>query len=68
MAIHVHTVEHEHRSDHAYLDAGKWIVEQSHAILAAWDGEAAHGTGGTGDIVAYAQAMQKPVFVIDTPR
>jgi hypothetical protein len=32
--------------------AGRVIVERSDTLLAVWDGEAAQGLGGTGDLVA----------------
>jgi len=49
------------RDKRAFLDAGKCIVRNVDQIIAVWDGEQAEGTGGTGDIVAYAISLNKPV-------
>jgi len=50
------------RDEQAFLDAGKWIVRKVDRVVAVWDGEQAEGTGGTGDIVAYAVSLNKPVI------
>lgn len=49
----------------AFLDAGKWIAREVDRLVAVWDGEPAEGTGGTGDVVAYALTLGKPVLHID---
>jgi hypothetical protein len=49
----------------AFLDAGKWVAREAERIVAVWDGEPAEGAGGTGDIVAYALSLGKPVHHID---
>ena len=49
----------------AFLDAGKWIAREVDRLVAVWDGEPAEGTGGTGDVVAYALALGKAVHLID---
>lgn len=49
-------------SEDAFLAAGKRVVDASDALLAVWDGEDARGRGGTGDIVAYALALGRPVL------
>jgi len=38
----------------AYLAAGQRVVALSDLLIAVWNGEAARGKGGTGDIVRYA--------------
>jgi hypothetical protein len=38
----------------AYLAAGQRVVALSDLLIAVWNGEAARGKGGTGDIVGYA--------------
>ena len=50
------------RDAQAFLDAGKWIVREVDKMIAVWDGEPAEGAGGTGDIVEYAKALNKPVL------
>lgn len=49
----------------AYLDAGLETVHACDVLIAVWDGEAARGKGGTGEVVAYARALGKPLIVID---
>ncbi len=53
------------QDEQAFLDAGKWIVRRADRIVAVWDGEQAEGKGGTGDIVAYAISLNKPVVHIN---
>lgn len=53
------------RDEQAFLDAGKWIVRKVDQIIAVWDGEQAEGAGGTGDIVAYAISLDKPIVHIN---
>lgn len=64
-------VEHRpfgERSNEAYWEAGKWTVDASDVILAAWDGQPSRGIGGTADVVRYALDQHKPVHIIATPR
>jgi hypothetical protein len=56
------------RSDRAYEEAGKAIVDRGEALVAIWDGEAADGRGGTGDIVKYAVAHGRIVYWIDSTK
>lgn len=46
----------------AYEACGRHVVDHSDALLAVWDGEPSAGRGGTGDIVAYARARQRPLI------
>ena len=46
----------------AYEQAGHWIVENSHALVALWDGEPARGQGGTAEIVAYTVERALPIL------
>lgn len=39
--------------DKYYARAGGLIAEQTQVLFAIWDGEAAHGIGGTGDVVKW---------------
>jgi uncharacterized phage-like protein YoqJ len=49
-------------SETAYLAAGKFIVDSVELLFAAWDGHAARGLGGTGDVVAYAEEKRTLVL------
>ncbi|MCJ1679727.1 hypothetical protein MTF65_20750 [Streptomyces sp. APSN-46.1] len=51
-------------TDAAYYAAGTYIAESCDRLVAVWDGLPARGHGGTGEIVAYARALGKPVTVI----
>jgi hypothetical protein len=47
--------------DEAYLAAGRWLVDNCHALLAVWDGRPAQGPGGTADIVQSARERELPL-------
>ncbi|MFF2194024.1 hypothetical protein [Streptomyces sp. NPDC058157] len=51
-------------TDEAYYAAGTYIADACDRLVAVWDGLPARGHGGTGEIVAYARALGKPVTVI----
>ncbi|MEU9718790.1 hypothetical protein [Streptomyces sp. NPDC047976] len=51
-------------TDEAYYAAGTYIADCCDRLVAVWDGLPARGHGGTGEIVAYARALGKPVTVI----
>ncbi|MEU6893712.1 hypothetical protein ABZ934_18305 [Streptomyces sp. NPDC046557] len=51
-------------TDEAYYAAGTYIAESCDRLVAVWDGLPARGHGGTGEIVAYARALGKPVTVL----
>lgn len=45
----------------AYQLAGEYIVAHSQVLVAIWDGRAAQGSGGTGDVVDAARRISLPV-------
>ena len=45
----------------AYLNVGRYIVDHCDVLLAIWDGKAARGVGGTGDIVQLARERGTPL-------
>lgn len=49
----------------AYERAGRLVLGQSDILLALWDGHAAQGRGGTGQVVAEAVAAGMPVIHVD---
>lgn len=49
----------------AYADVGQRVVACSDVLLAIWDGEGAHGPGGTASIVAAALKCGRPVIWLD---
>lgn len=64
-AEHVAVINENGTRDDAYLDCGIETVNGADVLLAVWDGDEARGKGGTGDVVAYARSLGKPVIVID---
>jgi hypothetical protein len=49
----------------AYMEAGVRTVDHCHVLIAVWDGQPVQGPGGTADVVAYADAIGRPVILID---
>lgn len=60
----VETLPNRLPNEKAFYLAGKKIVEMSDEIIAIWDGENAHGLGGTGDIVGFAKVLNKKITVV----
>jgi hypothetical protein len=58
-------LDFEDPSEIAFHQAGKRVVEESSLLIAVWDGQRAHGLGGTGDIVRYALQRGKVVVHIN---
>jgi hypothetical protein len=48
----------------AYAWVGRYVVERCDVLIAVWDGERAHGEGGTGEIVELARDRNVPLFWI----
>ncbi|MCU0469875.1 MAG: hypothetical protein MUF58_14870 [Arcicella sp.] len=52
----------------AYMAVGKRLVDECDILVAVWDGQDAQGLGGTGDVVAYAHTVGKPVHIVKAVR
>jgi hypothetical protein len=65
LCVHVETLAPFPTEEEAFLSAGKTVVDRSDLLVAVWDGEPAHGRGGTGDIVDYALTRQKQLVNIN---
>jgi hypothetical protein len=52
----------EEPSETAFFEAGILLVDKSDIIFCIWDEKPAKGSGGTGDIVAYAKALKKKII------
>jgi hypothetical protein len=61
-----HRLPHAERSDEAYLAGGLWVVNHCDFLVVIWNGQPAAGTGGTGDVVDYAQQVGRPYIHIHT--
>jgi hypothetical protein len=59
LAAQVETLAPSPTEEVGYLRAGKRVVDHSELIVAVWDGKAAHGLGGTADVVKYAVTSRK---------
>lgn len=64
LAENVEELDHDRPSEEAFLEAGQRVVDHSEKLIAVWDGDAARGKGGTGDIVRYARDQGVEVVVI----
>ncbi|KJS03958.1 MAG: hypothetical protein VR73_16035 [Gammaproteobacteria bacterium BRH_c0] len=64
-AIHIQETVWTNRRDEAYFDAGVSTVDGCDILLAVWNEGSAAGRGGTGDVIAYAKHLGKPIIVIN---
>ncbi len=64
LASRVTTLSFPAPSEKAFLAAGKAIVDSCEVLFAVWDGQPARGSGGTADIVEYAQQLGRDTVVI----
>lgn len=56
------------KPEDAFLGCGITVVDRSDILIAIWDGQPAKGRGGTGDVVAYARKIQKPLaWILSEP-
>ncbi len=55
-----------HGRNESYHQAGMFMLQQCHALIALWDGKKSRGHGGTADIVQSALSMNKPIGHIFT--
>lgn len=63
-ATRVLEVTGEDTDKQAYMEAGIMTVERADVMMVVWDGKPAAGLGGTGDVVAYARKLEKPLIII----
>lgn len=50
----------------AYLQVGKYVVDECDVLIAIWDGLPSRGKGGTAEIVDYARKNKKPLYWINS--
>jgi hypothetical protein len=63
-AANVHTIPFAESNRDAYMAASEHILGSVDAMMAVWDGEAAGGRGGTGDVVEAVRESGVPVMVV----
>lgn len=63
---HVKRLKARETRQESYRSAGRYVVDHCDVLIALWDGDAAAGVGGTGEIVAYAVEQKCPLLWIDT--
>jgi len=64
-AAYIEEVRGSESDEEAYMEAGVRTVDQADVVLAVWDGHPPAGLGGTGDVVAYARELNKPLLLLD---
>jgi hypothetical protein len=63
-AAEVHVMPPASSREAAYALAGAYVVEHCDVVLAVWDGQPGQGRGGTGEVVARARALARPLIVV----
>ncbi|HEY4308803.1 MAG TPA: hypothetical protein VGN12_05060 [Pirellulales bacterium] len=56
----------DEQRNEGYMAAGRWVVDACEMLIVVWNGKAAAGHGGTGDVVAYALSHGRPVIWINS--
>lgn len=67
-AVTSYVLDFEEPSEEAFYQAGRHIVETSDLMVFVWNGKPAQGHGGTADIVAYAQQLNREFIWINPAR
>lgn len=65
-ASQIEVVSRSESDNEAYMEAGARVVDRSDLVIATWDGKAADGLGGTGDVVRYARTLSRPLAWINS--
>jgi len=60
-ASHIEEVSGADSDNEAYMETGVRVVDHADVLVAVWDGKQPKGFGGTGDVVAYCRALDKPL-------
>jgi hypothetical protein len=64
-AFKIDTLVFQNSVEQSYLNAGQYIANISEKMIAIWNGKAAAGLGGTGDIVKYCYQIKKNIIHIN---
>ncbi len=56
------TLEFDKPSEEAFLAAGIYVTDHCNLLVTLWNGKAAAGKGGTGDVVEYARSIGRPMI------
>lgn len=60
----IHRLSGSANREEAYAAAGRYVVDHCDVLIALWDGRPEEGRGGTAEIVCYARARARRLFVI----
>jgi hypothetical protein len=60
----VEVLDFDEPSEAAFMAAGSRVARFCDRLIAVWDGRPASGLGGTGDVVALARRLGRPVQVV----
>jgi hypothetical protein len=58
-------LRHPGPHEHAYLEAGRAVIERCDLLFAVWDGKPARGLGGTADAVQLARDAGRRILQLD---
>ena len=64
-AARVEEVAGEESPEGAYMETGIQTVDRADVMIVIWNEKPSAGFGGTGDVVAYARELGKPLLIID---
>jgi hypothetical protein len=64
-ATRVTEVTGEDSNDAAYMETGLRTADRADVMIVVWDGKPSKGLGGTGDVVNYVRAVDKPLLIVD---
>lgn len=64
-AVYIEEISGSQTAEEAYMDAGLRVIDRCDVVISVWNGKHSNGPGGTGDVVAYARQLQKPLIWIE---
>jgi len=64
-ALIVEEISGAESDEEAYFETGILTVDKSDVMVFVWDSKPAAGLGGTGDVVKYARALNRPLVIIE---
>ncbi len=65
ITLNANKISNNEQRNIAYLNCGKYNVDNCDLLIAIWNGNPASGVGGTGDIVQYAREVKRELIIIN---